>query len=492
MVDKYPSAKHIMVPNYGIRFHEAPKSKFPETLKKLEINLRFIRDQITCKSKTHELLNIYLKKNARKALKITHTRYWVYHYIKEIVGSKIQSRPNSLFNEMEYINGFQVGRIKSGDLCANTFMRYKPSAKLDINDNYMRVIETGARALEKYWGQLIDKESNSSYYFGTYGIYTHGGIPMRMAAHKGLGIVNFGAMEIYYRHYRPKQCLQDKIQPTHLADYASYRRSGKNLCTEKSLRMAETVLTKRTMNDHQDTMPYMRKEINTKGQIGASNEIVGSVVIMLHDFFDSPHLYRYMLFPDFITWAEQTIDFCLEQKIKVFVKPHPNEIQDSAETTKRLERAYESKNVSWIDKQTPNAFIFEKKPKLLITVYGSVVAEAAYMGIPVLLAGDHPGINFQIGFNPQTVQEYFEKLRNFNTAISGEKKEVSLFTAIHNQKVFAEDGDSLATHERLLLHDLDEPKKLKTKNIGQYTNQISSRLLDEIDKFLNTDKHDTQ
>jgi len=37
-------------------------------------------------------------------------------------------------------------------------------------------------------------------------------------------------------------------------------------------------------------------------------DVSGALIVFLHDFFDSPHGYRWMLFPDFLEWIEHTIN----------------------------------------------------------------------------------------------------------------------------------------------------------------------------------------
>lgn len=479
LVREYPKSKHIVIPNFGIRFFEAPLSRYPTRLKKIQLSIRFALGQIKEVGRTQQLLKQYIEINTLKKLAFANPLKWLLHYYCNFITfSETKEKNPKTEIAKEYISYFSVNGIKVGDLCANTYMRYKPSATFNPSDRFLGLVEHGAKSLTSYWKSLT-ANPRSAYYIGTYGIYNHGGIPMRVAAQKGLGIINFGAMEIYFRHY-PLHSIKNNELPTHLTDYPNYSTDCNRVITKELLEKAIKTLEQRTQNNHQETMPYMKSTIKNSNHGDAPQSLRSCVVVMLHDFFDSPHLYRHMLFPDFVTWVEQTIEHCLEKNISIFIKPHPNEIEESEAVTHALQVKYKNQPVQWINKSTPNALIFAAKPDLVITAYGSVIAEAAYMGIPVLLCGDHPAINFKIGHTAKSIEEYFDYISNHRHAKPSDTQEVALFTATHYQNIFLKSQDSLATHEKILISDRSISNQLRRPGTKSYTQLMARQIVREI------------
>ena len=186
-------------------------------------------------------------------------------------------------------------------------------------------------------------------------------------------------------------------------------------------------------------MSYMsQNNLNSSSPQTQSSQCLnakGKLVLMLHDFFDSPHIYQWLLFPDFWDWANQTIQFCATNQISLLIKPHPNQLPENETVIAKLRNKFQSYQcIQWLEKETMNAQIFSEEPLAIVSAYGSVAAEAAYWQIPVLMAGDHPGINFKIAKVAGTKEEYFHLLSNINQIPKGSRTEAILFTAIHHQK----------------------------------------------------------
>ena len=88
---------------------------------------------------------------------------------------------------------------------------------------------------------------------------------------------------------------------------------------------------------------------------------------------------------------------------------------------------------------------FKLNPLLVLSVYGSIAPEATYAGLKTLLAGDHPGIRYNIGVVAKTRDEYFKLLAN-PEGIPKRMAEALFFTAEHFENIFTGKGDSLMTH----------------------------------------------
>ena len=87
----------------------------------------------------------------------------------------------------------------------------------------------------------------------------------------------------------------------------------------------------------------------------------------------------------------------------------------------------DSSFINWLPATINNSQIFKQKPSLIISVYGSITAEATFMKIPVLLAGDHPAINFKIANTARDKKNYFKLLSNLKLNKLGSRKNAILF-----------------------------------------------------------------
>lgn len=126
---------------------------------------------------------------------------------------------------------------------------------------------------------------------------------------------------------------------------------------------------------------YMRKTAFSGQSLSpeAIGSISSSIVLFLHDFYDSPHIYPGLDFSDFIDWSINTIKFLISTGKEIFVKPHPNQIQVSRPISELIFSLFPQVNILQAD--ISNDSIFKANPQLIITAYGNVSAEAAMYGV---------------------------------------------------------------------------------------------------------------
>ncbi len=136
--------------------------------------------------------------------------------------------------------------------------------------------------------------------------------------------------------------------------------------------------------------------------------ISGAIVIFLHDFYDSAHAYRWMLFHDFWEWVSFTIEALRDRKIPFFLKPHPNQDAASAADCDRLRVLYPGLN--FLPARVSNRQLVEGGMSCAVTVYGTVVSEMAYLGVPAISCADNPHIGFAFGRSARTRKEYLALL----------------------------------------------------------------------------------
>lgn len=136
------------------------------------------------------------------------------------------------------------------------------------------------------------------------------------------------------------------------------------------------------------------------------------ILIMMHDFVDSPHGYRYMHFPDFYEWITFLLDRAEKTPFRWYVKPHPCMADPSRSALSlandrvvaELQERYPT--INFLPPGTSNLQILNDGVKAMFTVHGTSGHEYAYRGVPVVNCGDNPHIAYDFNINPKNLEEY--------------------------------------------------------------------------------------
>lgn len=133
------------------------------------------------------------------------------------------------------------------------------------------------------------------------------------------------------------------------------------------------------------------------------------MLIMLHDFCDAPHAFRWQLFEDNYQWAVWMLERVSQTPYDWYVKPHPNSAHDPEMGAKNAEVLTDLRarfpKVTFLSPTVSNLQLVQEGITAMFTGYGTVAHEFAYMGIPVVNAADNAHVNYTFNFHPQSVAE---------------------------------------------------------------------------------------
>lgn len=217
---------------------------------------------------------------------------------------------------------------------------------------------------------------------------------------------------------------------------------GLNEATQELSRRVKGIRTDLAYMDH-----YLQESIELSEK---------SVIIYAHDFYDAPGIYGGNCFPSHFDWVTETIRYCLHKHIPVMVKLHPNSRPESDCINNHLASRY--KNVRFVTSDfSPSSL--KRSGSVIVTVYGSVILEALFSGLELVVAGRHPYCSFIEVCYPTNPSEYFKTL----------------------EKKFFSDGASqsleLSEKEHLAATALASFKRYRNRTI-----QIDDCPLDDIDR----------
>jgi hypothetical protein len=299
--------------------------------------------------------------------------------------------------------GLVLNGTPCGDLVYDTYLRYRIQPTVDLDDPYLRRLIAQALDAQNAIRRHL-KDGKFDKFFTNYSSYIQHGIPVREAVRAGVEVYSCGNLTQVYK----KLSVDDPLHAE--AHWEFVEKFAKVEDKDSARKTAEVALQQRFSGAVDRATSYMKSSAYTANASGALPENVEGVVF-LHDFFDSPHGHRFMVFADFDEWVRFTLKTIEAEGLPIAIKPHPNQLPESAEVVEKLKAEFPS--ITFLDPKLPNNIIFNAGIKCGISIYGTVLSELAYHGIAALSAGDHPSIDFDIAINSTSVDDYRQKLIGF-------------------------------------------------------------------------------
>ena len=330
--------------------------------------------------------------------------------------------------DKDALAGLRIDDIAVGDLLNDSFLRFKPAPTVDLKDAYLLIllwqVHRDIRRAKDYFSRV-----RPEIYLTSYCTYIQHGIAVRVAVQHGVRVYSFGNLQQFMK----KLTLDDWGQTI---DADGYARDFMLLDRQdERLAVAEQALSARLSGGVDRATAYMKRS----AYVGSGDpvpEVRGAVVIFLHDFFDSPHIYGEMVFPDFWEWVCFTIETLKRANIRFFVKPHPNQITLSGQVLIELQQRYA--DLPMIPAGISNRQLAEAGMACAITVYGTVAHEMAFLGVPSIACAHHPHTSFEFCRTARTRDDYAELL-NRSTRLQMDKaamhRESLIFYYMHNENL---------------------------------------------------------
>jgi len=328
----------------------------------------------------------------------------------------------------------QVKGVPAGDLINDSYLRFKPAPVVDIHDTYLFILIWQAhrdiRRAKKYFSRI-----KPALYLTSYSTYIQHGIPVRIALQAGTRVFSFGN----YQEFSKELTLNDWL---HTRNPDNYAKIFLNLDKkDKKLALANAALTKRLSGGVDDATAYMKRSAYMESNESVP-DVQGGIVVFLHDFYDSPHIYREMVFADFWEWVCFTIETLKNANIPFFLKPHPNQIGLNDQVLSELKGRYPG--LSMIPVGVTNKQLVDAGMSCAVTVYGTVAHEMAYLGIPTISCAHHPHISFDFCRTAISKDEYASMLRDphaFKMDKDAMRRQSLIFYYMHNLDLTDDDQD---------------------------------------------------
>ena len=416
------------------------KESFTLNLSWINLNCEFQRRNLVKRNRLFERkwTKLYLSLGGRVGL--SHLLYnkkdfKSYQELAKVALASVKSKSELI--------GLKYNNILIGDLVYDTYLRYKPAPTVDLSDIFLRDIVSSALYITDNTTRYLD-QNPVDLLITSYCCYIQHGIPVRLAHAKNIKVISFGSHSEIIK-------TVNKNYPSHVREYFDYKNTFDNLdasVAETAKKRAQDTLEFRLSGGIDFATSYMRKSayiVNDKKHLQDSND-KPRIIFFLHCFFDSPHIYRNMVFPDFYEWLDQSLDYLKNKEYYVYLKPHPNGLNGNQEIVNQILKKYPYVKV--LPPEANNKSLAMEGFEAAVTIYGTLIHEFTYLGIPVISCGDNPHISYKFGLPAKDVREYFEKLDNVSKAkpkTESNKDDVLSFVYMHS---FYKNSDSIPEVEQ--------------------------------------------
>jgi hypothetical protein len=291
--------------------------------------------------------------------------------------------------------------VPVGDLVNDSYLRFRPAETVDLTDPYLwLVIWQAHRDVRRAFTYF--KREQPSLLLTSYATYVQHGVAVRCALLSGVQVYSFGNLQQTAKQLTSEDWVHTRDPRNYAADFKRVASPGQALAD------AERLLAGRLAGEIDPATAYMRVS-SYRETDSPVPDVSGAVVVFLHDFFDSPHCYHGLLFPDFWTWVERTVDVLQSAKIPFFLKPHPNQVVESDAVIAKLRARFPA--ARFIAPSVTNVQLARAGMRCAVTVYGTIAHEMAFLGIPTIACARHPHVAFDFCTTCLGLEQYDEALR---------------------------------------------------------------------------------
>jgi len=330
------------------------------------------------------------------------------------------------------LEALAVDGIVCGDLVIDSYLRFRPSPQVRLRDPFLLYVlwqaHRDVRRAQRYFDQ-----ARPALYLTSYSTYVQHGVAARVALRRGTRVVSFGNFQEFGK-------FLERDDPFHTRRATGYRADFESLPGKDGLlARAESQLELRLSGGIDSATSYMAASAYGGG-VRDVPPVQGAVVVFLHDFYDSPHVYADLVFPDFWEWICFTIETLRSASIPFVIKPHPNQIALSDGVIVSLRERFPDMRL--LPSGVSNRQLVDGGIACAVTVYGTVAHEMAFLGIPTIACARHPHIAFDFCRTARTREAYEGLLRESGRARSDTatlRAQALQFYVMHNLALSAED-----------------------------------------------------
>ena len=304
------------------------------------------------------------------------------------------------------LHDVQYKNIKFGCIIRESTICLSTDAQFKLSRTLIDVTMTAAKIF-CYWNSEFHRRKVGLVIGGTES-YIYFGVISQLAKQYSVPVISI-------RQYE-KHVVANPFDLGTLRGFPATYNDWPNLASDLDLGEAYRVLEERIDGNYQ-SISYMARNSLDDLQTPDSENLQNAIWIYAHDFFDSPGFWGEGIFYDQVEWLEKSINCLLNNGAKVIVKWHPNAREKCGRVYAQFERKFIARCLFISDRISLNK-VHKFSPLGIVTSNGSVIPEAAFMGIPIVAASPHPYMCVGLAPPPTSVSQYEKTLQSLITTSS--------------------------------------------------------------------------
>lgn len=308
---------------------------------------------------------------------------------------------------------YMISGVQIGVAIYDTYLRENLEATIDIKSSKFEAIALDAFVIFHSVSEYFSYNNIKVVVLG-HCVYNNWKILSDYAIQRGIQVyVTYNSRAIPIHDVSANRGLQTTDHSNYKADFEKLDKQQK----VENIKIGCEMMARRLNGEvdlgiaYMNSSPYAMKNDNEKIIVPSGKK---PIVMMLHSFFDSPHVYKNMIYADFLEWVQQTLEIFstsdMLERYQIYIKPHPNRFPTEDELISKILSKYIF--AKYLSSEISNITIVEMQPACILTVYGSVAAEFSYARVPVITCGDNPTSSFSFTYEAHSREQYIQLLQD--------------------------------------------------------------------------------
>tara|TARA_Y100000590_G_scaffold470631_1_gene667190 strand:+ start:3339 stop:4940 length:1602 start_codon:yes stop_codon:yes gene_type:complete len=333
---------------------------------------------------------------------------------------KLYSKIKKLKDKSQVVR-LKLYGITVGDLIYDGFLKKYNEYTLDPKNEKFEKYYSSFLKTFLFWYNYI-KKNNVVSVVASHPVYENA-VPLRIAYELNKDAFT-SSLHFTYRHSKKEFTFNYDVKNRFKKLNKKEKQNGLILANKI---LKKIFAGKRIMQSEVFTLPGSEQRKPIFQRIKASNKKKqnNNILIAIHSFSDAPHVFGKLIFADHYEW----LNFLGKETNKLrnfnwLLKIHPIYYDKEINMVKKIMKDFP--HIKILPKSTTHKELINKGIKFVFSVYGSVVYEYAYFGIPSILAShNHPYKNFRFVKDAKNLKEYKKIIKNLNILnINFSKKDV--------------------------------------------------------------------
>ena len=342
---------------------------------------------------TYQKLKYFLSKNFVGKFFKLYRSFGVTEFIRPSLSESIIAKSNKEFNlsfnkiNKYNLSEYEINGIRVGDLIYDTYLKIFKQVTLDTKSTLFKNFFKDSLKLYFYWDDYF-KNNKIKAMVIVHSTYLYG-IPIRIACLKKIPVFKGTFNTIY--HIRKK----------------NYHTGQEFFTFKEKYKKLNPKIKKNLFLVAKNNLDNLSLNISKKRSIKKHPK----VLIAAHNFYDSPHVFGKMLFPDFYEWLKFIVKEVSKNNLECFLKLHPK--NNNKEIHLINEILKKNNKIKLLKPNTRLEKILKLGIQYVFTCYGTVGYEYAYYGLTVINSSKtNPHIQYKFNIHPKNIIELKKIIEN--------------------------------------------------------------------------------